>query len=119
MIMHGKIGAAMKLLDKEGCTGVLPLSDETIKGLKSKHPEPGRVADGSLLRGPIDDLPASFVEGINEQLIMKTALRTKGSAGPSRLDADVFRRILCSKSFATAAQGRPCERRLPPSQKSC
>ena len=38
--MHGKIGAAMKLLDKEGCTGFLPLSDETIKGLKSKHPEP-------------------------------------------------------------------------------
>ena len=104
MIMHGKIGAAMKLLDKEGCTGVLPLSDETIKGLKSKHPEPGRVADGSLLRGPIDDLPASFVEGINEQLIMKAALRTKGSAGPSGLDADVFRRILCSKNFATAGK---------------
>jgi len=105
LIMHGKIGAAMKLLDKESCSSVLPLSEDTIKGLKAKHPDPGKVSDDSLLRGPVDQLPASFVEGINEQLIMKASLRTKGSSGPSGLDADVFRRILCSKNFSTAGKG--------------
>ena len=40
----------------------------------------------------------------NEQLIMKAALRTKASAGPSGLVADVFRRIFCSKNFATAGK---------------
>ena len=44
---------------------------------------PGKVKDDALLRGPIGDLPVSFIEGINEQLIMKASLRTKDSGGSS------------------------------------
>ena len=62
------------------------------------------MADVALLRGPIDDLPVSVIEGINDQLIMKAALRTKGSAGPTGLNDDVFRRILCLDNFATAGK---------------
>ena len=36
---------------------------------------------------------------INEETILKAALRTKGAAGPSVLDADGWRRILVSKNF--------------------
>eukprot|EP00794_Sanderia_malayensis_P011719 gene11719-12940_t len=42
---------------------------------------------------------ANFFEPIDEQLILKAALKTEGSAGPSGMDADLYRRILCSKNF--------------------
>ena len=34
-------------------------------------------------------------------MIYSAALKTKGSAGPSGMDADLYRRILCSKNFNT------------------
>ena len=104
LVMHGKIGAALKLLDKEGCIGVHTLSEDVIRDLKSKHPEPAVASFNSLIKGPLEELPVSFVNGIDEKMIMKAALRTKGSAGPSGLDADLFRRILCNKNFSSSGK---------------
>ena len=39
---------------------------------------------------------------ITESTIANAALRTRGSSGPSGLDADGWRRILVSKNFETA-----------------
>ena len=36
---------------------------------------------------------------IDEVAIESAAKATKGSAGPSGMDADIWRRILCSKAF--------------------
>ena len=41
---------------------------------------------------------------INEESIAKAALRTKGSAGPSGLDAEQWRRMLVSKHFGTTGK---------------
>ena len=41
------------------------------------------------------------ISQIDEQLILKASLRTKGSAGPSGMDAELYRRILGSKNFNT------------------
>ena len=45
--------------------------------------------------------PVMF-ESITESTIANSALRTKGSSGPSGLDADGWRRILVSKNFGAA-----------------
>ena len=37
--------------------------------------------------------------GIDEEMIRKAAIKTKGGSGPSAMDADGWRRILCSNSF--------------------
>ena len=102
--MEGKISAAIKFLDKENSAGVLALSDSVIKELKSKHPQSAPIADDSLLYGPIDFVPKCFFDSINKESILKAAMMTNGSAGPSGMDADSYRRILCSKNFSAVSK---------------
>ena len=100
LVMEGKITAALKFLDSEASNGILTISDDVLAELKAKHPDAEPASDECLLRGPINFLPKTFFDSIDEQTILKSALRTKGSAGPSGMDAELYRRILCSKSFA-------------------
>ena len=70
-----------------------------MEQLKEKHPEPQGVQLGSLLFGPIKDVPDTLYYEINGDMVRDAALRTKGSGGPSGVDANSFRRILTCKSF--------------------
>ena len=103
LIMEGKVSAALKFLDSES-SGVLTCSDEVLKELKSKHPDEASIQENSLLNGPILSIPDCFFDSIDEQSVMNAALRTKGSAGPSGMDAELYRRVLCSKNFGTACK---------------
>ena len=92
------------MLDKENSSGLLNLSDEVLAKLKEKHPVPAEIVEECLLHGPVDLGPPGIFDLINEQRIFDSALKTKGSAGPSGMDAELYRRILCSKNFA--AEGK-------------
>ena len=70
-----------------------------MRQLKEKHPDAQRAKLGSLLFGPVEDIPDSVYQGINGELVREAALRTKGSGGPSGVDANGFKRILACKSF--------------------
>ena len=98
-VMEGKISSAIKYLDRESSSGVISLSDSVMKELKEKHPEAAPISDNILLHGPIDLIPSCFFDSIDETLVFKAALNTKGSAGPSGMDGDLYRRILCSKNY--------------------
>ncbi|PFX13067.1 hypothetical protein AWC38_SpisGene22884 [Stylophora pistillata] len=67
--------------------------------LKEKHPDPQGVQLRSLLFGPIEGVPDSMYYEINEDMVRDAALRTKGSGGPSGIDANGFRRILTCNFF--------------------
>ena len=53
----------------------------------------------SLLYGPVDYIPPGVFDLMEERMIFDAATATKGSAGPSGMDAELYRRILCSKNF--------------------
>ena len=99
LVFQGKLSAAIKLLDSESSTGLLNLTPEVLEGLKEKHPEAADIVDESLLYGPIDYIPPGVFDLIDEKMIFDAATKTKGSAGPSGMDAELYRRILCSKNF--------------------
>ena len=69
--------------------------------LKEKHPERQAPHPDTLLpedpRANIDSHPVLF-EQLNGDLIRATALRTQGSAGPSAIDANGWRRLCTSAS---------------------
>lgn len=94
----------MKFLDKEHSAGVLELDEKVINDLKEKHPQSEPPSEQGLLEGPVKTVPHYYFEPIDEQEVMRAALKTKGSAGPSAMDADAFRRILCSKNFNTCGK---------------
>ena len=101
-MLQGKVIVALKFLESEAqAGGMLPLNDETLQGLYAKHPLLKDVKPFSLLYGPIDDVPSTYFESIDEELIQKVAMATHGAAGPSKLDADQYQRMLCSRNFKT------------------
>ena len=100
LVMEGRINSALRFLNESSNGGVLPLTDNIMSQLREKHPPPQPAKMGSLLFGPVvDDYPESIYNGIDGEMIRKAALKTKGSGGPSNIDANGFRRILACKSF--------------------
>ena len=101
LVLQRKLLAAMKLLDNESSSGLLDLSPDVLRGLHDKHPEAADIAEESLLHGPVDYIPPNVYDLIDEEMIYNLASKTKGSAGPSGMDSELYRRILCSKNFKT------------------
>ena len=59
-----------------------------MKELEEKHPYYAQIEDICLLVGPKDIFPSSAFDVINEQIIFKEAMSTKGSAGPPGMYAE-------------------------------
>ena len=57
LVMTGQVNSALRYLSDDQGGGILPLSDDVMEQLKEKHPEPQGVQLGSLLFGPIKDVP--------------------------------------------------------------
>ena len=62
------------------------------------------MQEDSLLHGPIDHIPPSLFDFINEYTVYKMALNTKGAAGPSGVDAELYHRILYSKNLGKTSK---------------
>ena len=60
--------------------GILPMTDENPQLLKLKHPEAKDTSQKALLQGPIQKMLPIVYDGIDEELIKKAAIRTKGSS---------------------------------------
>ena len=108
-MFQGKIKAAMDLISKEGTGGILHL-DDVIDGtnktvldvLKSKHPLAHSATSHSLVDCTIGSpMHPVIFEQIDASCIRSAALRMKGAAGPSGLDAYCWRRMCTSFKAAS------------------
>ena len=97
--MEGQINSTLRYLSEDDSGGVLPLTDHVVRQLKEKHPDAETARLGSLLFGPVENIPNSVYQGINGELVREAALTTKGSGGPSGMNANGFKKILACKSF--------------------
>ena len=100
LMMLGKVGQAMKMINNEDAIiGVHKLSRK-IKGLLlEKHP-PARTPPPDILLPITEPEPQPVIfEGISAELVEKAALNVRGSGGPTLIDSDGWRHILCSKAY--------------------
>ena len=98
-MLKGKVKNALRLLETCPTSGVVPLNDEVISTLTEKHPEQKEASDDILIEGDPPFIDPVLYDNINESTILKAAIKTKGCAGPSGVDADGWRRILVSRNF--------------------
>ena len=70
-----------------------------MEQLADKHLEAQQAKFGSVLFGPVEDVPAILYQQRNGEMVREVALRTKGSCGSSGVDANGFERMLACKSF--------------------
>ena len=102
LMLQGKVSAALKWISNTN-NGLLDITPEIINTLQMKHPEAAIPLRSSLIVGPINKVEDVIYDNIDGQSIYNAAKATKGSAGPSGLDSDLWRRILCSKSFSSSS----------------
>ena len=75
------------------------INDSSYEAIKSKHPPPADLNEKVMIKSEVPFADPILFENIDDETILKAALRTKGAAGPSGLDADGWRRILVSKNY--------------------
>ena len=97
LMIQGKVNAALRLLNKQESGGVAKLTEETIKKLKELHPDATPAPENIMMSGELPYFDPVIFTNIDESSIAKAALRTRGAAGPSGMDALGWRRILVSE----------------------
>ena len=103
-MLLGKISQATRYINNDDATlGIHPLNEEIKDLLNAKHPKK-RAADSKILlpQTSVEPHPVIY-EGINGGKIYDAALTLNGSGGPTLLDAEGWKHILCSKSYGTAS----------------
>ena len=112
LVMEGQINSALRYLSEDNSGGVLPLRNDVVRQLREKHPDAQRAKLGSLLFGPVEDIPDLVYQKINGELVREAALRTKGSVGPSGVDANGFKRCFKRSSINLCESIATLTRRL-------
>ena len=103
-MLQGKISKAMNFINNEDVTlGVHTITDDIKQLLQDKHPI-GKSADPEILLPDVAETPQPVIyEGIDADAVYKAAKQIQGSGGPTLIDADGWRHILCSKSYGKAS----------------
>ena len=81
----GNINAALKLITNNMQDGILPLNSETLNKLKEKHPKSKNANNDVLLTSVPQDVHPIMFAGIDEEMIRKAVIKTKGGSGPSAM----------------------------------
>ena len=79
--------------------GVHKVDDTILNELQQKHPQPAPITSDTLLSGPVNRVLPSYFDEIDETMVFKSASMTKGTVGPSRLDAEQCPRLLTSNIY--------------------
>ena len=102
LMLEGKVKQALKLIDENnGIVGVHKLTDSIKDDLEAKHPDGQDTVDLNDHLAP--DVQEVIFEEITSETIVNAARNTSGSGGPTKVDAEIWRKILCSKFFTNAS----------------
>ena len=77
LVLEGNVNAAIRLLDDDTSSGVLPLSADMIKTLRQKHPDAKPSNVTTMLHRPFNHVNEIIFDRINADLVRKCAIRTK------------------------------------------
>ena len=100
LMLVGKIGQALKFIDNErDIKGVHKLTRKVTAVLAEKHPKGSPVSSDVQLQNNDQHPEPVIFESICAESVQNVAKNVNGSGGPTHIDADGWRHILCCKSY--------------------
>jgi len=104
LMLLGKVKQATKFVDSSNDTlGVHSLTANIKQVLGEKHP-PAVKADPVVLHPHSTPPPQEVIfERIDAETVKRACLYLDGSGGPTLTDSDLWKHIICSKSFGKAS----------------
>jgi len=106
LMLQGKISKALKYVDNsaDATLGVHAINEEIINTLQEKHPDPGPIVEEAMLQYTTEIPDEVIYEPIDADLIIKATRRISGAGGPTQVDADSWRHMICSKFFRVESE---------------
>lgn len=104
LMLQGKVNAALRLIESGSPLGIAELDEKLVNELRNLHPEAKSPCESTLAQGELPFFDPVVFTNIDEQSIAKAALRTRGGAGPSGMDADGWKRIIISKNYGSTGK---------------
>ena len=100
LMMQGKVSQAMRFIsESSNIKGVYDANKEVIEKLREKHPK-AQIPEPDILCNEEYIAPEPVIfETIDANLVKIAAKEIQGSGGPSKIDADFFKHILCTKFY--------------------
>ena len=104
LILQGKVSAACKLINRSSSSGPLKVNNAVLQVLKEKHP-PAQEGGRAIMDNETPNIVQQIIyENIDSETVYRSAMQTKGSGGPSKVDSEIWRQLCCSKSFLPASE---------------
>ena len=75
------------------------MDDEVKELLLNKHPRANSADYDCILSGPEEKVEEVIFESIDSDLVYKTAKMINGSGGPTLIDSECWKHLLCSNNF--------------------
>ena len=105
LMLLGKVRQALKLVDTENdIAGIHKLTEEIRGTLEGKHPNAEPARETALSMEDASPVEEVIFEEIDVQKVQRASKNTSGSGGPTKIDADTWKHILCSKAFTTHSE---------------
>ena len=100
LMLLGKVGQALKFIDNDtDIKGVHRLNRRVKAALAEKHPIGIDAPDDAKLEVTTQEPEAVIFESICAESVQSVAKTVNGSGGPTHIDADGWRHMLCCKSY--------------------
>ena len=100
----GKVNKALKLLESSNKGGMLPLTEETFEVLLEEYPKASETSSDILIEEENQNIHSAIYDSIDSEMVRDAIKKKRGSAGPSGLDGDGWRRILMLRNFGTSGE---------------
>ena len=75
------------------------MNDAIRNILQEKHPAAEEAQDNVLDNSAVLRVEDVIFERINGSLVQQSAQNTSGSGGPTKIDADIWKNLICSKAY--------------------
>ena len=104
MVFNDNFKGAMSLIAAKAKGGILPLDKKTKSDMLSKHPAPELINPAALISGVMPpSVHEVFYSELNGDLLKKCALRTKGGAGVSQQEDNLWHKMVTAYKDSSSA----------------
>ena len=101
-MLQGQVKKALKIVNHANdINGKHDITIDIQKKLKEKHPNVAELKQSGIIDKPETNAERVISENITQDDIKSNTKNSSGSGGPTQIDMDTWREMICSKSYGT------------------
>ena len=100
LMLQGQVKKALKIVNHASdINGKHDITTDIKKKLKEKHPKAAELKQSAIIDKHETITERVIFENITQDDITSTTKNSSGSGGPTQVDMDTWREMICSKSY--------------------